>query len=298
MPVPHIHLSYKPTIFEFCFETLCDYMFTCRLQRSSCGLGCRPFVGILASCEFFFRNHVLSQQGANGSLAPLEISLTNRSLANWWVKKKPEMDNPDWSKRTTSWFAVVLRWRKWGAACKASIVHHTTWLVLQTRACLVLAHDIDQCSEMRPEDRLAGAVPSESCNFLCLNAPCTVLIILNTFLCQACAFITYSTVRPESKCKCFCMFAMFPNQSYRCGRISSGQADAAATAIRALNGVYRPRSLFIIDGLQSWTFSFMAVTLQTVDPTLCVSEFHPFLPRFHNQFLCCLSSVFENDRIK
>ena len=53
-----------------------------------------------------------------------------------------------------------------------------------------------------------------------------------------------------------------------------------------------------IDGLQSWTFSFMAVTLQTVDPTLCVSEFHPFLPRFHNQFLCCLSSVFENDRIK
>ena len=61
---------------------LCDYMFTCRLQRSSCGLGCRPFVGILASCEFFFRNHVLSQQGANGSLAPLEISLTNRSLAN------------------------------------------------------------------------------------------------------------------------------------------------------------------------------------------------------------------------
>lgn len=66
-------------------RNLCDSMFTCRLQRSSCGLGCRPFVGILASCEFFFQNHVLSQQGANGSLAPLEISLTNRSLANWWL---------------------------------------------------------------------------------------------------------------------------------------------------------------------------------------------------------------------
>lgn len=137
-------------------------------------------------------------------------------------------------------FAVVLRWRKWGAACKASIAHH----------------DIDQCSEMRPEDRLAGAVPSESCNFLCLNAPCTVLTILNTLLCQACAFITYSTVRPESKCKCFWMFGIFPSQSYRYGRISSGQADAAATAIRALNGVYRPRSLFI---REHWWFAKLNV---------------------------------------
>ena len=95
MPVPHIHLSYKPTIFEFCFETLCDYMFTCRLQRSSCGLGCRPFVGILASCEFFFRNHVLSQQGANGSHGTLGDIPDKPLLGELMSEKKTRMDNPD-----------------------------------------------------------------------------------------------------------------------------------------------------------------------------------------------------------